>query len=102
MSDVVKLVCVRVTGTPYPLTLAEAIELADRARALGGGDVELPHTAVAVRLEQLAEESTGLPAADMTPLEQQTLRAVIVRWRVDDRLPGRVAALLEALEQHAA
>jgi hypothetical protein len=100
--DVVKLVYLEVDGEPYPVTLAEAAKLADRARTLSGGNVGLPLTAVAVRLEQLVEEGLDNPAMAMLESEQLALRAVIARWGIDETLPMRVVALYDALARHAA
>lgn len=99
--DVVKLVFIEVDGERFPVTLAEAAELADRARTLSGGNIELPHTGLAVRLEQLVEESVETPVMSMLDSEWMALRAVIARWGVDETLPMRVAALHEALARRS-
>jgi hypothetical protein len=99
-ADVVKLVFIEVGAERCPVTLAEAAELADRARALSGGNLELPHTALAVRLEQLVEEDVEVPVMSMLESEWMTLRGVIARWSVDETLPMRVATLHEALVRH--
>lgn len=74
-TDVVKLVFIEVGAESCPLTLAEAAELADRARALSHGIIELPHTALAVRLEQLVEEGEEMPVMSMLESEWMALRA---------------------------
>jgi hypothetical protein len=98
--DLVKLVFIEVGAERCPLTLAEAAELADRARALSRGNIELPHTALAVRLEQLVEEGVETPVMSMLESEWMALRAVIARWGADETLPMRVEALHEALARH--
>jgi hypothetical protein len=100
-TDVVKLVFIEVGAERCPVTLPEAAELADRARALSGGNLELPHTALAVRLEQLVEEGVEVPVMSMLESEWTALRVIIARWGVDETLPMRVAALHEALVRHA-
>jgi len=100
-TDLVKLVFIEVGAERCAATLAEAAELADRARALAGGSLEFPHTALAVRLEQLVEEGVEAPVMSMLESERTALRAVIARWGVDETLPMRAAALQEALARHA-
>jgi hypothetical protein len=102
-TDVVKLAFIRVDDEAFPLTLAEAAELAERARDVSGGNLELPHHTIAVRLEQLVEEGVDTPTMDMLASEWSALRSVIARWIAydGDDVPGRVRALQDALDRKA-
>ena len=101
-----KVVIFVVDGTPYPLTVEEATEIARRLRRLSGGDLENPALGAAVRIEQLIEETAGAsPAVTMLESEKGGLRRVIWEWLNEAgaaSFPERVMALRYALHRETA
>jgi hypothetical protein len=97
-SAVVKLITLTIAGVAHNITVAEAAELAERARTMSMGTIEGPLTALAIQLEHLVEEAAGTQGADIFKSEWQWLRAVIAQWRGEADLPARVHHLDRAVE----
>lgn len=96
-----KLIFFVVRGARCPLTVAEAAELCDRTKRFSGGAAASPATAVARRMEQLAEEHSG-DACELNLLESEesALRWVIYGWLIDvgaRHLPERILELRHGL-----
>ena len=97
---VVKLIYIVASGSRYPITVAEAAELADRLRRRGGEQVGSALNAVAVRLEQLVDESPDTPEMSFLVAEVPAFQLAILDWiveRGEDSVPQRVMALHDAL-----
>jgi hypothetical protein len=78
--DLVRLIYFVVGGATYPLTVAESAELAERMRVVTGGRIDSVALPVAVRLDQLIEESTAkTPEMAFLPSEEAALPAA---WRL--------------------
>jgi hypothetical protein len=104
-TTVCQLVFFNVNGAQYPLTLAEAAEIGDRLRLMGGGVIGSPTTSAAVRIEQLVEEPPDKSGhAAVFDSETDAMCSAIEGWLLDVGafdLPERVMELRYALHDEA-
>jgi hypothetical protein len=102
----VKLVYIVAGGERCPITLAEAAALAERLRQKSAGELAAPATAVAVRFEQLLEESPA-ESLEMSFFESEkaVLQEVVEEWVFGisiENVPMRVRTVRDALAREAA
>jgi hypothetical protein len=75
-------------------------ELANRARRLGGNELESPSLTLAVMLEALAEPGTYELAVKLDAEQEAALLAAIDEWMLDaQKLPDDILALRQALRR---
>lgn len=76
-------------------------ELANRARRIGGNNLESPSFTLAVSLDALAEHGTGELTVKLDVEHEAALLAAIDEWMLEaHKLPDDVLALRQALRRH--